>query len=75
MRSMLLMSLLVRLFILSYDGMFRDSGLRLSGECRLSPFILGEIDVGESDDKHNGFPVADTGDVDVAIVVFVEGSE
>lgn len=55
--------------------MFSESGLRLPGECRLIPFILGEIDGGESEVRQSGFPVADTGDVDVAIVVFVEGSE
>lgn len=70
------MSLFVRLFKLSYgEGMFNESGLLLFGECRLIPFILGEIDGDESDAPHIGFPVADTGDVEVTIVVFVDGSE
>lgn len=55
--------------------MFNESGLRLSGECRLIPLNLGDMDADESEVPHNGFPVADTGEVEVTIVVFVDGRE
>lgn len=58
------------------EGMFREIGLRTDEDVALDiPFMRGETVPGLTVESRNGCPVADIGDVGVAMVVFVDGNE